>query len=201
MKAMFTVSCLILAALLANGCASNRNLIVLLPDNTGHVGEVQITNKNGSQVVSKAWHASQIQGADAAPGTAVSIGEEEVDRIFGAALKALPEPPARFILHFKPETTELVKESSRVIPEVIREIKARNSRDIGVAGHTDTMGTDEYNMTLSYNRAVRIKEALVSKGVKSEDIDVSYFGQRNPLIQVGDNVPELRNRRVEIHVR
>jgi outer membrane protein OmpA-like peptidoglycan-associated protein len=200
MRTEFWLLCCLLAVLLTSGCAA-KNMVVLLPDNDGHVGEVQISNKAGMQTIDKAWQASRVKSGDTPPGAAESIEEKEVQKVFGAALRALPEPPMRFILYFRVESTELLADSMRSIPEVVGQISARHSRDVGVSGHTDSVGTDDYNMELSNRRAIRIKEMLVSQGVSPDDIELNYFGKRNPLIDVGDNVPEPRNRRVEIHVR
>jgi outer membrane protein OmpA-like peptidoglycan-associated protein len=193
------LSCL-LVVLLTSGCAA-KNMVVLLPDNDGHVGQVQVSNKAGMQTINKAWQVSRVKSGDAPPEVAEAIEEKEVHKVFGAALRALPDPPMRFILYFKVESTELLADSVKSIPAVVGQISARHSMDIGVSGHTDSVGTDDYNMELSNRRAIRIKEILVSRGVSPDDIELNYFGKRNPLIDVGDNVPEPRNRRVEIHVR
>ncbi len=201
MKTEFWLLCCLLAVLLTSGCASHKNMVVLLPDNDGHVGEVQISNKAGMQTINKAWQVSRVKSGNAPPGVAVAIEEREVHKVFGPALKALPEPPIRYILYFKVESTELLADSKKIIPEVVSQISARHSRDIGISGHTDSVGTADYNMDLSNRRAVRIKEILVSQDVSPDDMELRYFGKRNPLIDVGDNVPEPRNRRVEIHIR
>ncbi|HBD06756.1 MAG TPA: hypothetical protein DCZ69_00715 [Syntrophobacteraceae bacterium] len=192
--------CCLLAILLTSGCAA-KNMVVLLPDNDGHVGEVQIRNQAGMQTINQAWQVSRVKSGNALPEAAVAIEEKEVQKVFGPALRALPEPPIRYVLYFKVESTELLSDSIKIIPKVASQISARHSRDIGISGHTDSVGTDDYNMDLSHRRAVRIKEILVSQGVSPDDIELNYFGKRHPLINVGDNVPEPRNRRVEIHVR
>ena len=132
------LSCL-LAVLLSSGCAA-KNMVVLLPDNDGQVGEVQISNKAGMQTINKAWQVSRVKSGDAPPGTPEAIEEQEVQKAFGAALRALPEPPIRFILYFKVESTELLADSRKSLPEVVGQISARHSRDIGVSGHTDSVG-------------------------------------------------------------
>lgn len=196
--------CLLLclfAVLFTNGCASNKNLVVLLPDDEGHVGAVQITNKAGTYTVDQAWQASRIKNAETRPESADSLKKEKILRIFGAALETLPAPPVRFILYFKPESAELSADARKILSEAIDEIRARQSRDVGVIGHTDSTGTEEYNMKLSQERAARVKEILLSEGIPSEDIETNYYGKRDPLVDVGENVPEPRNRRVEIYVR
>jgi OmpA-OmpF porin, OOP family len=70
-----------------------------------------------------------------------------------------------------------------------------------VIGHTDRLGTFEYNDQLSRRRAQVIASRLVASGVPSTAIEIAARGEREPLIQTADGLPEPRNRRVEIKVR
>ncbi|MGB2578741.1 outer membrane protein OmpA-like peptidoglycan-associated protein [Elusimicrobium simillimum] len=65
-----------------------------------------------------------------------------------------------------------------------------------VEGHTDSVGSHEYNDWLSKARAMAIKSYIVSRGVHPDSIKVYGYGKRRPLTL--DNTPEGRatNRRV-----
>ena len=80
-------------------------------------------------------------------------------------------------------------------------IKNRASKNVVVIGHTDSVGSAEYNRTLSLRRARAVAAALVAKGVDRENIEVTYYGKGNPLIPTPDGVSEPQNRRVEVTVR
>jgi len=73
--------------------------------------------------------------------------------------------------------------------------------DISVVGHTDSTGSDAYNLALSLRRAETMRSALVAAGVPSDIIEITYHGANNPLIPTPRGVPELRNRRVEVTIR
>ena len=64
---------------------------------------------------------------------------------------------------------------------------------IRVAGHTDSVGTEEYNMKLSQRRADAVKNSLVQNGVGAQRIDSIGYGESLPISS--DNAT---NRRVEI---
>jgi outer membrane protein OmpA-like peptidoglycan-associated protein len=84
---------------------------------------------------------------------------------------------------------------------VLETIRERAPVDISVVGHTDTVGKKEYNYGLSMKRAKAVASILVAKGIDPSVIDITSHGKDNPLVPTGDQVPEPRNRRVEITVR
>jgi outer membrane protein OmpA-like peptidoglycan-associated protein len=67
-----------------------------------------------------------------------------------------------------------------------------------VTGHTDTVGSDAYNMRLSKRRAEAVASELEAKGIPSGEIALFAKGKRDPLVPTGDGVKEPQNRRVEI---
>ena len=68
-------------------------------------------------------------------------------------------------------------------------------------GHTDRVGSDQQNDVLSLQRAERIRQDLVRLGMATDGIQTVGRGEREPLVPTEDEVPEPRNRRVEITVR
>ncbi len=59
----------------------------------------------------------------------------------------------------------------------------------------------QYNDALSLKRADRVREELRKLGIPKVRISVAGRGKREPEISTADEVPEPRNRRVEINVR
>ena len=72
--------------------------------------------------------------------------------------------------------------------------------DINVIGHTDSMGSAEYNQGLSERRAMAVKEYMVSEGIDATIIDVSGKGESEPVASNDTDEGRALNRRVEIHV-
>jgi len=151
--------------------------------------------------LSEPYQATEVSGAGRAPGPVYVMEEKDVTRTFKAALAAEPALPVSFLLYFKPGTAELTDESLRLLPEIITAIKNRVSPDISVIGHSDRVGTAEINRGISLERANAVAEALVSQGIGRDTLEISYHGEENPLIQTEDEVPEPRNRRVEVTIR
>ena len=78
--------------------------------------------------------------------------------------------------------------------------KALQVADINVIGHTDSMGSAEYNQGLSERRAMAVKEYMVSEGIDASIIDVSGKGESAPVASNDTDEGRALNRRVEIHV-
>lgn len=78
--------------------------------------------------------------------------------------------------------------------------KGMSVADIDVIGHTDSMGAEAYNQTLSVLRATAVKAYLVSQGVDAGIIDVSGMGESQPVASNETAEGRALNRRVDIHV-
>ena len=179
-------------------------MIVLLPDPDGKVGTITVTTNGGSLVVDKPGYAVEIEDLNKAPISPKPVTENEINQVFGSALSALPDPSNRFllfILYFEHNTTKLTHGSKDLLPEVLRTIKNRKSNEVYVVGHTDLVGTEAYNTELSSKRARYVRDLFVSNGIKPGTFFVSYYGKSRPLVHTKNEVPEPRNRRVEVLVR
>ncbi|MCF0205865.1 MAG: PD40 domain-containing protein [Bacteroidales bacterium] len=71
---------------------------------------------------------------------------------------------------------------------------------IEIGGHTDAIGTDEYNIVLSDRRARAVKNYLVSKGVKQDKIETQKFGERQPATDNNSSLSRAKNRRAIFRV-
>jgi outer membrane protein OmpA-like peptidoglycan-associated protein len=174
-------------------------LVVVLPEAGGKVGTVVVRHAGGEHVLHHAYAASR-----EVPGKgreAVTMNQAEVDRVFAAALKALPPAPATYLLYFLEGRTELTAESKADLDKMLTEIPVRPAPEVLIVGHTDAVGTDGFNDTLSVQRAERVRADILARGVAKDRVHAAGRGKRELLYASGDGVPEPRNRRVEISVR
>ncbi|HET6512932.1 MAG TPA: OmpA family protein, partial [Candidatus Kapabacteria bacterium] len=73
-------------------------------------------------------------------------------------------------------------------------------REILVIGHTDSLGTDEYNQRLGERRAIFIRDELVKRGVPRNILRIESRGERQPIARRDnetDEIYRLRSRRAE----
>jgi outer membrane protein OmpA-like peptidoglycan-associated protein len=196
---MIRLTLLILLITLAGGCAKST-LVALAPDPDGKTGSISVTNEAGSVAIDAPYRATTIKGAKERPAAPVHLGKDALDKMFAQPLSIEPERPGHFLLYFG-EATALTPDSLKLLPEIIAAIRERNSAYISIIGHTDTLGSEEYNLALSHSRALAVKDLLVQRGVAADTIQTTSHGKENPLIPTADNVYEPRNRRVEVVVR
>ena len=184
------------------GCASSPvtpALFVVVPGSDGHVGKVVVHRADGSHVIDSAYGAQRL-GSDGSV-RAEKLSAAQVRAEFGPTLDALPGKPTTYVLHFLEGNDQLTSESKTELDKVFAELKRRPLPDIVVIGHTDSVGSLAYNDRLSLARAERLREMMVALGIPPERIQAAGRGKRELLVPTEDNVPEPRNRRVEINVR
>jgi outer membrane protein OmpA-like peptidoglycan-associated protein len=189
--------------LLAAGCAgkTQRTVVIVLPDDQGSVGKVEVSTAAGTRVLDEAGEATVVESPDSLPEEPFLMEEEEIRSLFGPALEAQPRKPATFTLYFRKDSTGLTEESLALMAGIVEEAGARRSADVSVVGHTDRVGDEEYNLDLSTKRAEAVRDLLVTGGIDPSILHATSHGEDNPLVPTEDEVPEPLNRRVEVTVR
>jgi outer membrane protein OmpA-like peptidoglycan-associated protein len=68
---------------------------------------------------------------------------------------------------------------------------------LGISGHTDDVGTEEYNLDLSERRARSVQDYLSNKGVPPARLRSRGFGESRPVAENSNEAGRQSNRRVE----
>jgi len=93
--------------------------------------------------------------------------------------------------------TNVAKENLNAVAEIFNEFP---DTDLMIEGHTDNVGSDDYNMNLSKRRADAVVNYIKSKGVSGNRISVKAYGETAPRFKNDSEVNRAKNRRVEIGV-
>jgi len=115
--------------------------------------------------------------------------------------QAAPVAPPSFMVFFDWDRANLSEQALTTIRQAANAYKQKGNARVTATGHTDTSGTEAYNMALSLRRANAVKDALVREGVAATNISVLGRGEQGLLVQTGPNVREPQNRRVEIVIQ
>lgn len=96
---------------------------------------------------------------------------------------------------------ELKSESFMELNRVAQLLKDNPSMAIEIAGHTDNVGKDDFNLTLSGNRAKAVADYIVSQGIVAERLSSRGFGKAKPVASNDTEEGRKENRRVEFTIQ
>jgi outer membrane protein OmpA-like peptidoglycan-associated protein len=103
-------------------------------------------------------------------------------------------------IFFDFDKTNLRPESYPSLDKVVAFMDENPAIQIEIGGHTDSMGTDKYNINLSQGRADAVRQYLIQEGIqKSRVISVGY-GENKPEATNDSDEGRQTNRRVEFKV-
>jgi outer membrane protein OmpA-like peptidoglycan-associated protein len=85
-----------------------------------------------------------------------------------------------------------------ILDQFAQGLSQQTSTEVRIIGHTDNVGSDALNNTLSVNRAQSARDYLVARGVNSSRIGIDGRGEREPLADNATESGRARNRRIEI---
>lgn len=92
----------------------------------------------------------------------------------------------------KPESIPLLQEYVKALKILLPE-----GMLLVIAGHTDSIGSKNYNMALSIRRAQSVKNFLMSTGIPADRLFIKGFGESKPLTDNDTEAGRSINRRVE----
>lgn len=104
-------------------------------------------------------------------------------------------------VNFEPKSFDLTQESKRLLDEVVVMINVSPElQKIEVQAHTDYKGSGEANLKLSEQRALSVKNYLVSQGVSEKRLIAKGYGESQPIADNKTEEGRAKNRRVELKV-
>jgi OOP family OmpA-OmpF porin len=116
-----------------------------------------------------------------------------------------PKPVERTIILdnvlFDFDKTAVKPDGAKILDRLIVFLKENADKRVDLEGHTDSVGTDQYNQKLSEQRAASVKEYLTKRGVAASRIATKGFGESKPIADNKTAEGRAKNRRVEIKVR
>lgn len=189
-----------LIVLFLAGCSGTTT--VLMPDESGKVGKVDIQNQAGRQTLSQAHESTSTSKHNEQPGKSQILSKEDIRENFSDVLAVQPDAPLHNNLQGFVSGSADIGSYDKEIDGIIDTVKSRKSCDIVVIGHCDSVGSNADNEAISKARAANVKQALIDKGIPEKCIgEIRFYGESDLFIQTGDNVDEPLNRRVEVEIR
>jgi len=117
---------------------------------------------------------------------------------------AVPPKPKKIIIlegvNFGFDVAELTPQAQVVLDEQIAILEKEPDIKVEIVGHTDSIGTEEYNKRLSEGRATVVKEYLISKGITPDRLEAVGYGESLPIDTNWTSEGRTKNRRVELNI-
>lgn len=103
-------------------------------------------------------------------------------------------------VYFVTGSYKLSSKSNPALDNMVKLLQDDANLKLSIEGHTDNVGKDEFNQTLSENRAASVKQYLVNKGVDESRLTAQGFGETQPVVDNNTAAGRAKNRRVVMTV-
>lgn len=108
-----------------------------------------------------------------------------------------------FVLHnmyFATAQTRILPSSESALQELYEMLHENPDVTIRIIGHTDDVGSDASNQTLSEGRAKSVRQEMIKRGISGKRIQTTGHGEKDPIVPNDSDAHRQMNRRVEIQV-
>ncbi len=103
-------------------------------------------------------------------------------------------------IFYATDSYELEEKSKVELAKLLQFLSNNPSLIIEISGHTDNVGTNEYNLKLSDNRAKSVYQYLLEKGIEKERLTYKGYGENQPISTNDNEQGRTENRRTEIKI-
>lgn len=174
---------------------------VVLADNGEKQNAIVVQTDAGTTTIDKTGQYVSLSSKNDAPSEIKTMSQEDINKRFKSAIKAVPLAPLHVNLYFQNNYKVLTQASQEKLPYILIQIKQRMPAAVNIIGHTDTKGSSSSNQKLGLERAKYVKKWLLSSDVDLNVLEVKSYGESDLLIETKDDVSEAKNRRVEIFIK
>ena len=103
-------------------------------------------------------------------------------------------------VYFATNKDQINADSKESLSKLIEILKEYPKTNIVVEGHTDSSGSDAYNMDLSKRRAMSVTDFLIKNGIESKRLITEWYGEERPKHDNETDEGRAKNRRVELAI-
>jgi iron complex outermembrane receptor protein len=167
-------------------------------DNVHVIGATTLYTNLGFDSVS--YNRPRMFGFSAKYRFGAPAGAEEAAAAYTPPPVVAPAPsvPKSYLVFFDFNKSDLTPQAVSIVGQAAANAGPAKVTQLTVTGHTDTVGSDAYNMRLSRRRAESVAAQLEKDGIPSSEISIVAKGKRDLLVPTADGVKEPQNRRVQI---
>lgn len=172
-----------------------------------------VVNSDAGVVTVSAEYPDRQARADARRSADESLTSGGLDFVSGLTVEDAPPPPPREqvvelqedlddliagkVVEFELNSAELTAAGRALLDEVLLAFRQFPDVPVEIAGHTDALGSPEFNLDLSEQRAEAVLAYLVANGENAERYVVVGYGESQPIADNDTSEGRARNRRIE----
>lgn len=187
------------AALIWNEFPGGKNIGSLTSN--PETGEYFISLPNGSSYSYFAEHSGYYSVSNNVDLTSqTEYSEITVDIVMQSVASMESAPIVLNNIYFDFDKSDLKPESFNELERVYKFLSDNPAVNIEISAHTDSKGSDDYNLTLSQNRAESVVAYLIGKGISPSRLLAKGYGESNPIAPNDTEEGMARNRRVEMKI-
>jgi peptidoglycan-associated lipoprotein len=116
----------------------------------------------------------------------------------GYNINAISDPWAQVVVYFAFDSAALGQAELPKLEALAGNLSQHPEYAVVVEGHCDDRGSDEYNRALGENRALVVRDHLISLGIGADRIETVSYGEEKPAVAgATDESQHARNRRAQ----
>ena len=124
----------------------------------------------------------------------------EAEAAAAAAARAEAMRALTAAVYFDYDRADITDDSRAILDAKLPLLTSNAGVRLRISGHTDSRGSDEYNIALGQRRAAAAKRYLTGRGIADNRIDIVSFGEERPVAMGMDEGSFSQNRRAEFEV-
>jgi outer membrane protein OmpA-like peptidoglycan-associated protein len=105
------------------------------------------------------------------------------------------------VLHYGFKEIELSKTKKMSLHDIIQSLKADPKLSVTIEGHTDDVGSREFNILVGERRAKAVKKHLLKQGISEKQMLLVSFGEERPVTNSMTKQGRRKNRRVVVELK
>jgi OOP family OmpA-OmpF porin len=103
-------------------------------------------------------------------------------------------------VHFAFDRFNLTPEALKILDDAVAKLQANPDINVTIEGHTDSIGTSEYNLALGERRANSVREYLTGRGIAAGRLRTVSYGEERPIATNDTAAGRAMNRRAHLLV-